>query len=336
MPAPTGDGFDVDYVAHELGHQFGANHTFNGTDDACGGGRRNADTAFEPGSGSTIMSYTGPGLCGQESIQPDSDPYFHAASLAEIAAFLQDTSPAGGDCAAKTTIPSLDVPPVDAGRDFAVPKGTPFVLTPVSSLARPLKFAWEEYDLGDPAPPDNEGMPASSVRPLFRSRRPNLIGTRYLPVLENLVDTGSSTTFTAEALPQLDRTIIFRLTTRNGFGRSNYSDIHVHVVASSGPFKLDPPTGGTSWGRGSSHKLVWDVARTDQAPLNIQNIQISLLLDNDPSKEVILSASSPNNGAATVTVPAQTPVSSHAILKISAIGSPFFSVAPTTLQIVPK
>ncbi|MDP9052104.1 MAG: M12 family metallo-peptidase [Acidobacteriota bacterium] len=336
MSAPTGDGFDVDYVAHEFGHQFGANHTFNGTTDACGSGRRNPDTAFEPGSGSTIMSYTGPGLCGQESVQPDSDPYFHAASLAEIAAFVQDTSAAGGNCAAKTTIPSLDVPPVDAGHDFTVPKGTPFVLIPAMSSARPLKFAWEEYDLGAPAPPNDEGSSATTVRPLFRSRRPDLAGTRYFPALDSLVDQTSSKTFTAETLPQLDRILTFRLTARNGFGRFNYSDVHVLIDASSGPFKLEQPSGGTAWARGSAHNILWDVAHTDQAPLNIKSVQISILLDGDPSKEVVLNASTPNTGSAIATVPSGTAISPRAILRISAVGSFFFSVAPMSLQIVPK
>lgn len=194
---PIGDPFDVDYVAHEMGHQFGANHTFNGNQGSCSGGNRNAGTAYEPGSGSTIMGYAG--ICGSQDIQRNSDAYFHAASLEEIINFV---SGAGNTCAASAVTDNFP-PNADAGLAFTIPADTPFELTGNATDANEdiLIYSWEQMDRGQAGSPNN---PAANA-PLFRSFTFSDNPTRVFPQLSDLLN-GTQTL--GEILPSRTRSTL--------------------------------------------------------------------------------------------------------------------------------
>jgi hypothetical protein len=326
---PIGDGFDVDYVAHEMGHQFGANHTFNGTLLNCGGGNRNSATAYEPGSGSTIMGYAG--ICGAQNLQLHSDGYFHVASLSEFqAAFTAEGST--DSCAAATG--SGNTPPtVNPGTGtLNVPKQTPFTLTATGSDANgdTLTYTWEELDLGSSSPPDDD---VNAVRPILRSFLPSTSPSRTFPQLADIL---SNTPSYGESLPTRTRSMQFRVTARDnhaGAGGTTTGARSVSVTSTAGPFKVTAPAAGAVWGFGSTETVTWNVAGTTASPISAASVKISLSTDGGNTFPVVLLASTPNDGSAPVTVPSTA--TTQARVKVEAVGKVFFDISHADFSMVP-
>jgi hypothetical protein len=323
---PTGDGFDVDYVAHEMGHQFGAAHTFNGTTQSCGGGNRSSSSAYEPGSGTTIMAYAG--ICGAEDLQPHSDDTFHTKSFDQIVAF--STGVTGRSCAV-TTATGNTAPVVSAGAAWTIPKQTPFTLTGSATDADSdaLTYLWEEFDLGTAAPPNTD---VAAVRPIFRTFVPLTVPSRTFPRLADLL---ANTATLGESMSTRNRTMTFRLTARDnraGGGGVNYASTTVTVNAAAGPFAITQPTTFLSWSGNSPQTVTWNVAGTSAAPVACANVEIDLSTDGGTTFPAVLLAATPNDGAETVTVP-NTPTA-QARVRVACVGNAFFDVSHANFTIV--
>lgn len=324
LSAPTGDGFYVDYVAHEMGHQFGANHTFNSVAGSCGGGNRNASTAYEPGSGSTIMAYAG--ICGADDLQPHSDAYFHSVSFDEIVTYT--TVGNGNSCPVITaTGNSLPVPSAGGG-GFTIPAQTPFALTGSATDADgdSLTYNWEEFDLGTGGPPNNALNP-----PFFRSWTATSSPTRTFPRLNELL---TNSTVKGDVLPNTSRALNFRMTVRDnraGGGGVAYATLAFSVATAAGPFTVTSPNTAVTWAGGSTQTVTWNVANTTAGGVNCASVDILLSTDGGQTFPTTLAAATPNDGSQSVTIPNSNTTTAR--VKVACSTNVFFDISDTNFTI---
>lgn len=336
-PSPNGDPFDVDYVVHEMGHQFGAHHPFDGTGGYCSG-NNSSSTAYEPGSGSTVMAYAG--ICSTQSLAAHSDDYFHTISYDEISNYISSVSP---NCA-QTSASGNTPPGIGTLPAFTIPAQTPFALTGIATDADgdALTYCWEEFDRGPLQDPTTDPRDNGSS-PLFRSFPPTTSPVRFFPSLtyilnnQNLPPATVANYATGEFLPTTSRTMSFRLTVRDNrpVGAVAYGSTTVTSVSSAGPFAVTSPNTPLTIVGGAQQIITWKVANTDIAPISCANVKISLSTDGGNTFPIILAGSVPNNGSAAVTIPNTANVATtQGRIKVEAINNIFFDISDADLTIL--
>jgi hypothetical protein len=324
--SPVGDPYDIDYVAHEIGHQFGGNHTFNCGTGSCAGNRY-GPTSMEPGSGVTIMAYAG--ICGTiDNLANNSIAYFHGISYDEIVNYSNLSS--GNFCATQSASGN-QAPVVNGLASFTIPKSTPFYLT--GSATDPdgdaLTYSWEQMDAGLATGSWNNGS-----RPYFRSYIPTTSPTRIFPSAA-VVNSGNYTGTRGEYLPTTAQTLNFRLTARdNKMGGGGVCSANTSIIIdASGPFTVTYPNlTGVIWYSSALDTVKWDVNGTDQAPVSCDSVRI-LISNNSGSTYSVLVPSTPNDGYQIVTVPTVMSNISTCRIRVESKGNVFYDIGNNVFTI---
>ncbi|WP_293875326.1 reprolysin-like metallopeptidase [Flavobacterium sp.] len=320
---PQGDNFDIDYVAHEMGHQMGGNHTF-----AYGGVNGTEDNAVnvEPGSGTTIMSYAGIGGNGTD-IQAHSDDYFAYKSIAQI-----QSNMATKTCPISTNISVTNPKPGVAvqGSAYTIPVSTAFKLTGTGTgtSGEVLTYCWEENDDATIiSPAASIPSPTKTDGPNWRSRPPSTSPVRYMPPFADVLNGNLAPAW--ETTSSIARTLSFVLTVRDnvlGGGQTNSALTNVTVVDGGGAFAIsNPATDNVSWNTGSTQTITWNVAGTTANGINTSNVNILFSTDGGATFPTVLASNTANDGTETVTLPT-FPSPSCRIL-IEAVGNIFYAVS---------
>ena len=322
LGSPVGDPYDIDLVAHELGHQFGATHTQN---NPC---NRTNSTAIEPGSGSTIMGYAG--ICAPNvksgNADGNSDDYFHAVSLTQIWAIIQSS----GGCAVLTNTNNT-APTANAGLDYSIPKSTPFKLTGTGNDAgglNSLTYNWEQLDneiATMPPEPTNLGGPT------FRSLPSKSVPFRYLPALATVVSGSLATTW--EVVPSVARELNFSFVVRDnnvGGGSTARDDMKINVVDVT-PFTVTAPNSAVVWNTGSTQTINWNQGVTNAAPINCATVNIKLSVDGGLTFPIILKSNTANDGTEEIIIPDNA--TSSARIMVEAADNIFYNINSTNFTI---
>ncbi len=328
ISGPAGDNFDVRYVAHEMGHQFGARHTFNSVYGENCGDNISSNSAYEPGSGTTIMAYTG--LCGPDNVVTSPDDYYHRRSLNQIINYITDEQ--GDDCPDKFDLDNTP-PSVSVEEDnFIIPVSTPFILHASATDAESdsITYCWEQYDLGQ------HGSPYAPVgnAPMFRTFLPTIDSFRVFPQLEDIVENEVTI---GERIPFYERDLTFICTVRDNDAEGGCLDqveVEIEVIDEAGPFRVSYPNTNIPWVESATHTVSWDVANTDQAPINTELVNIYLSVDGGYNYPHLLASNIANTGVAEIVVP-EGVVGETNRVKVEAVDNIYFDISDEDFTILP-
>lgn len=327
---PQGDNFDIDYVAHEVGHQLGANHTFSMSNEGTGVNK-------EVGSGITVMGYAG---ITSQDVAPHSIDIFHEASIQQVQVNL-----AGKACPIVTDITAVNATPVVAPvSNFTIPISTPFALTGSATDANAgdvLTYCWEQNDNSTTTGNASVASPTKLTGPNWLSFLPTTSPTRLFPRLSTIL-TGANITpcfpggdaiANIEALSSVSRNLNFRLTVRDNsvysstppikIGQTSYTDMIVTVSNTVGPFLISTQNTAVSYAGGSTQTLSWSVNGTTGAPTNTSDVKISWSTDQGQTFTTLI-ASTPNDGTEDIVIPGI--ITTQARVKVEAIGNIYFDI----------
>jgi len=327
---PTGDPFDIDYVAHEMGHQFDGYHTQSSSGCVSG----NGTTEVEPGSGSSIMGYAG--ICAS-NVQSNSDAHFNYVTIRDITTNIQTGT--SSSCAVETALANQPPVAITEGAKFYIPKSTPFVLRgdstdPDGTIEH--TFGWSQ---NDPKPSGmGTGTPVSTATdgPVYRSILPTASPDRYMPSIGNVV--ANNLTPTWEVTPSVARTLNFALVVRdnasgfaNGIGQTD-SELMVVDVEDVAPFTVTAPNTAVSWEVGSMQTVTWNVGATTNATINCQKVNIKLSTDGGYTYPITILSDVTNDGSETIVIPNN--ITANARIMVEAADNIFYDISNTNFSII--
>jgi PKD repeat protein len=321
---PTGDAFDIDYVAHEMGHQFGGYHVMN-TCSRSG----NGTTEVEPASGSSIMGYAG--IC-TSNVQANSHDDFNYVNVRDISTNIKTGN--SSSCAAITTLTNSP-PTASAGLDYTVPISTAYILEGTATDANGLASLTYNWSQNDPTQSPGNAAPLStySVGPLYRSFSPSTSPNRYMPALATVLSNTLNSTW--ERTPSVARTMNFSFIVRDnnvGAGQTASDLMKVTVNAAAGPFSVTSQNTATTWTAGTAQTITWNVANTNTGAVNTPSVNIFLSTNGGLLYPITLATNVPNNGSAIITVPSVTTTTGR--IMVRGAGNIFYDLNNAALTIV--